>query len=116
MTAMPLTSIGAEGSSIAPPGPTEKICGAPRGGSFGGGGVPTGPSCQRLVSCSTSSRSSPRTRMWISSPSRTSVEPRGGIAWPSRTITLTRASRGSPSSRTTQPIGDDVAAEAADPA
>ena len=85
------------------------------------GGLPIGPSCQRRVSSSTSSRSSPRTRMWSSSPSRTSVEPRGGIAWPSRTITLTSASRGSPSSRTRwpaaaapgrQPVGDHVAAHA----
>ena len=52
------------------------------------------PLGQRSVSSSTSSRSSPRTRMWSSSPSRSSVEPRGGIAWPSRTITLTSASRG----------------------
>ena len=112
-------------------GPRPRAAGAPRrpgrrrgGAAAAAPGRPIGPLAQRSVSSSTSSRSSPRTRMWSSSPSCSSVEPRGGIAWPSRTITLTSASRGSSRSRTRcpaasgalgQPEGDHVAAHLADP-
>ncbi len=83
-TGIPSTSFGSPRvlARVAA-GRTEKTCGAPRRRQAGRErGVPIGPSCQRCVSSSTSSRSSPRTRMCSSSPSRISVEPRGGIAVP----------------------------------
>ena len=85
------------------------MLGVPRGSRRGGRRRrPTGPVRQRSQQPRNSIATSWRTSTWSRSPASTRVDPRGGIACSPRTMTLSSASRGSPSSRTRTPT-DGVA-------
>ena len=103
-TATSRIDVGADGSpSWSSHGRMENGAGEVRSGGRTRGGAPTGPVCQRSSRLRSSTDASWRTSRCRRSPGSISVEPRGRIAWSPRMITLSRASRGSPVSRTRWP-------------